>query len=101
MAELTVIQWRDIPAQVTCGSGRNATRVVLSDRFQEAIDAAAMAAGLSGTDGYLEEWRRITRTVDGGDDAVTAEVEKLETEYTDDILARLVRAGGLTSEGDM
>jgi Virulence factor len=102
VAELTVIQWRDIPAQVTCGAGRRATRAVLSDRFQEAIDAAAMAAGLSGTDGYLEEWRRVTRTVDGDDDAaVAAEVARLETEYTDDILARLVRTRGLTPEGDM
>jgi Virulence factor len=102
MSEVTVILWRDIPAQVTCGSGRRATRAVLSDRFQEAIDAAAMAAGLSGTDGYLEEWRRETCTVEGDDDvAVAAEVEKLETEYTDDLLARLVRAHGLTPEGDL
>lgn len=102
MAELTVIQWRDIPAQVTCGSGRSATRAVLSDRFQEAIDAAAMAAGLSGTDGYLEEWRRVTRVADGDDDvAVAAEVAKLEIEYTDDILAGLVGAHGLAPEGAM
>jgi Virulence factor len=102
VAELTVIQWRDIPAQVSCGSGRGATRVVLSDRFQEAIDAAAMAAGLSGTDGYLEEWRRVTRTVDGDDDAaVASEIERLELEYTDDILDRLVSARGLTPEGDV
>jgi hypothetical protein len=102
VAELTVIQWRDIPAQVTRGAGRGATRAVLSDRFQEAIDAAAMVAGLSGTDGYLDEWRRVTRTVDGEDGAaVAAEVEKLEIEYTDDILAGLVRGQGRASKGDM
>ncbi len=96
MVELTVILWRDIPAQVTCGSGRSATRAVLSDRFQEAIDDAAMAAGLSGTDAYLEEWRREARTREGDDaGAVAAEVERLEAEYTDDSLARLVRARGL------
>ncbi len=61
MPELTVISWRAIPAQVTAGKGRGAARVQLSDRFQEAIDAAAMRAGLIGTDTYLEQWRREGR----------------------------------------
>ena len=72
MPEVTVILWRDIPAQVTSGSGRRATRALLSERFQEAIDAAAMAAGLFGTDGYLAEWRREAVARDG---AVEAAVE--------------------------
>ncbi|WP_411278260.1 virulence factor, partial [Gaiella sp.] len=38
MAELTIISWRDIPAQVTAGKGRGASRAQLSERFQEAID---------------------------------------------------------------
>jgi hypothetical protein len=42
MPELTIIFWRDIPAQVTAGKGRGAARTQLSDRFQEAIDAAKM-----------------------------------------------------------
>jgi len=101
VAELTVILWRDIPAQVTCGSGRSATRAVLSDRFQEAIDAAAMAAGLTGSEGYLEEWRREARTRDGDDGtAVTAEAEHLEADYTDDVLARFVQGRGFDREGD-
>ena len=101
MPELTVILWRDIPAQVTCGSGRSAARAVLSDRFQEAIDAAAMAAGLSGTDGYLAEWRRDPRTRDGdAAAAVTAEVEHLEVTYTDEMLARLVLGRGFDVEGE-
>ncbi len=73
MAELTVIWWRDIPAQVTAKAGRAAARAQLSDRFQEAIDAAAMSAGLFDSDGYLEEWRRKTRAC--GDD-LEAEVDR-------------------------
>jgi hypothetical protein len=96
MSELTVIFWRDIPAQVTVGSGRNATRAALGERFQEAIDAAAMAAGLTGTDGYLEQWRRDTRPCEGSpEDAVAAEVARLETTFDDDTLALLVRQQGL------
>lgn len=95
MAELTVIWWRDIPAQVTAKQGRTRTAQELTPRFQEAIDAAAMRAGLIGTEAYLEEWRREPRTC--GDDLeaeVAQEVEWLEAAYTDDLLERLVRANG-------
>ena len=95
MPELTVISWRDIPAQVTAGKGRGAARVQLPERFQEAIDAAAMRAGLIGTDAYLEEWRRESRPC--GDDLaaeVAAAVGQIEQDYTDERLERLVRASG-------
>ena len=65
MAELTVIWWRDIPAQVTAKEGRARAARELPPRFQEAIDAAAMRAGLIGTDAYLEEWRREPRALRG------------------------------------
>ena len=45
VAELTVIWWRDIPAQVTAKEGRTRTARELPPRFQEAIDPAAMRAG--------------------------------------------------------
>ena len=57
MAELTVIWWRDIPAQVVAGTGRGAAKIQLSNRFQEAIDMAATRAGLIGSDDYLAHWR--------------------------------------------
>ena len=95
MAELTVIWWRDIPAQVTAKEGRVRAASELPPRFQEAIDAAAMRAGLIGTDAYLEEWRREPRGC--GDDLeaeVLQEAEWLDAAYTDDMLDRLVRANG-------
>ena len=95
MPELTIILWRDIPAQVTAGKGRGAARAQLSDRFQEAIDAAAMRAGLIGTDAYLEQWRREGRPC--GDDLeteVTTVAAQLEHDYTDERLERLARASG-------
>jgi hypothetical protein len=95
MPELTVISWRAIPAQVSAGKGRAAARIQLSDRFQEAIDAAAMRAGLSGTDAYLEQWRRESRPC--GEDLaaeVAAEAARIEQDYDDERLERLVRASG-------
>ena len=95
MPELTVISWRDIPAQVTAGKGRGASRVQLSERFQEAIDAAAMRGGLIGTDAYLEEWRRETRACgDDLDSEVAGVAAQLEADYTDERLERLARASG-------
>jgi hypothetical protein len=94
-AELTVIWWRDIPAQVIAKSGRTTTRVALTDRFQEAIDMAATRVGLIGTDDYLAEWHRETRPC--GDDLETeaaAEAHRLEQAYGDAALDVLVRSGG-------
>jgi hypothetical protein len=80
---------------VTAGTGRGAARAQLGERFQEAIDAAAMRAGLIGSDAYLEEWRRESRAC--GDDLeaeVAEEAAWLEAAFTDDALERLVRASG-------
>ena len=96
MPELTVIYWRDIPAQVTATDGPAAVRVALPDRFQEAIDDAAMAAGLVDSDDYLAEWRKAD-PIPVSDD-LEAEVEKafqdLDTKYDRERLVALVKAGG-------
>lgn len=98
MPELTVILWRDIPAQVTAtGDGRSARRQ-LSDRFQQAIDAAAMKAGLAEADAYLDEWRRETRPCgDDLDAEVAAEADRLEAAFDRERLVALTRAGGSLS----
>lgn len=96
MGELTVILWRDIPAQVTATDGVATARRELDGRFQKAIDAAAMKAGLVESGAYLEEWRRETRPC--GDDLeaeVATEAEALDTDHDRDTLLRLVRNGGL------
>jgi hypothetical protein len=98
--ELTVIFWRDIPAQVVARAGRETAKAQLSGRFQQAIDTAAMRAGLIGTDAYLAEWRRETRPC--GDDLqaeVNDEAARLDGTLDDRELDRLARAGGL-GEGE-
>jgi Virulence factor len=80
---------------VTARAGRASARAPLSDRFQEAIDAAAMSAGLIGTDEYLGEWRRESRSC--GDELeaeVEAEAARLEEAYGSDRLDRLARSSG-------
>ena len=62
MAQIKVIYWRDIPAQVIAesGRGRNRRQVKreLHKRFALAIDEAAMRSGADKSDDYLEDWRR-------------------------------------------
>jgi hypothetical protein len=96
MATLTVIWWRDIPAQVLARDGRRASKVVLHPRFQVAIDKAASRAGKRAYNDYIEEWRKVARAC--GDDLeaeVTAESERLETEYDKHRLAALIQSGGI------
>ena len=55
--EYQIVYWRDIPAQIKVRSGRERVGRELPDRFQKAIDWAAMASNATNTDAYLEEWR--------------------------------------------
>jgi hypothetical protein len=82
MATLTLISWREIPAQVTAKEGRRAAKSILPLRFQMAIDKAATKAGKKDMDEYLAEWRRTARPC--GEDLeaeVTAEVARIEAEF--------------------
>ena len=58
------VLWRDIPSQVQIKRGRERGKYLLEHRFQAAIDRAAMRAGKGGSDAYLEEWRRITTSIE-------------------------------------
>ena len=79
MAELIIVSWRDIPAQVIVKAGRRAAKRPLPERFQEAIDRAAMRAGVRGDDLEAEA------------DAAAA---RLEAEYPPERVQALVEQGG-------
>lgn len=94
MAEYQITYWKNIPSMVTARAGRRErAKAELSERFQQAIDEAAMRAGLIGTDAYLEQWRRGEwQEREGSVDAVAAAVAaELEAEYTPERLARMLR----------
>ncbi len=97
MATLTVISWRDVPAQVVVRQGRATAKAMLSKRFQQAVDRAAMRAGRGSSDAYLEDWRRSAPRACGDDlqAEATAEAAAIEARYSDADLERLVRAGGV------
>ena len=57
MAQYQVLYWHDIPLQVRSRAGRERANLNLPPRFQEAVDAAAMMAGLTGDDAYTDGLR--------------------------------------------
>ena len=96
MAELIKIYWRDIPSQVMAKQGRKAERVMLSARFQEGIDRAAMRAGKGTSDAYMEDWVRKREPCEGDMKAAAEKAAaELEAEFSDEYLETLVKAKGL------
>jgi hypothetical protein len=96
MASYQIVYWRDLPAQVKVKAGRARAARQLTNRFQEAIDAAAMRAGLVGTDEYLAEWRTAEAVEREGEPEAVAEAvaAELEAAYSDERLQSLVANQG-------
>ncbi|MDX5361829.1 MAG: virulence factor [Alphaproteobacteria bacterium] len=102
MGQLTVVYWRDIPAQVIARAGRRTAKRQLSERFEQAIDRCAMRVGASGTDAYLAEWRRGAPVPceDDLEAAVEDAVARIEAELTPGRLKALVERGGYAAAPD-
>lgn len=96
---LTVIYWRDIPAQVRAVSGRERAAAPLPDRFMIAVDRAAMIADKKKVDEYVAEWREETRDCGPDLDAeVKLEVERLTAAFPQPLIRSMIRNGGWASE---
>ena len=96
MPEVTIVYWRDIPAQVIVGKGRRGTKVQLSERFEQAIDRCAMKVGAKDADAYLAEWRKaVPYEVEGeAEEVAKAEAARLEAEFDTARLKALIDAEG-------
>ncbi|WP_300512976.1 virulence factor [Aliiroseovarius sp.] len=101
MPDVTIVYWRDIPAQVIVGGagrggGRRGAKRPLPERFEQAIDRAAMKVGAADTDAYLAEWRKADPfTVEGDQDEIArAEAERIDAEYDQERLKALIANNG-------
>jgi hypothetical protein len=93
--QLTVIFWRDIPAQVKARAGRNRASAKLPDRFMLAIDAAATKSGKTSDDDYIAQWREESRICSESLQVdVDAEASNITESYTSDLIKTYVRNGG-------
>ena len=82
MAIYQVMYWADIPVQVRAKGSGGRAKAQLPERFQEAIDLAAMAVGWIGSDEYTNayhwgEEQERAGTAQEVVDAVVAELEAL------------------------
>lgn len=96
MPDVTIVYWRDIPAQVIVGKGRRGSKRQLAERFEQAIDRAAMKVNAKDADAYLAEWRKADPYNVEGDPAEVAESEavRLETEYDQARIKALIENEG-------
>ncbi len=94
MARYQIMYWKDIPSQVKAQDETGVAKVMLSNRFIEAIDAAAMAEGTTATDAYEAGWgwgpaQERAGTAKEVADAVAAE---LEQRFSKEELIKAIRA---------
>ncbi|WP_375227783.1 virulence factor [Roseobacter sp. S98] len=96
MPEVTIVYWRDIPAQVIVGKGRRGSKRPLPERFEQAIDRAAMKTGAAETDAYLAEWRKADPFEVAGnpDDIADAEAARIDAEYDQARIKSLIDNNG-------
>lgn len=96
MPDVTIVYWRDIPAQVIVGKGRRAAKVQLTERFEQAIDRCAMKIGARDTDSYLAEWRKADPyEVEGEPEEIArATADRLEATFDTARLKALIDAEG-------
>ncbi|MBO9449742.1 hypothetical protein TRL7639_02140 [Falsiruegeria litorea R37] len=96
MPDVTIVYWRDIPAQVIVGKGRRGAKRQLEERFEQAIDRAAMKVNAKDADAYLAEWRKAAPYAVDGDPAEVAEAEalRLEAEYDQERIKALIAKDG-------
>lgn len=96
MPDVTIIYWRDIPAQIVVGKGRRGAKRQLPERFEQAIDRAAMRGAARDTDAYLAEWRKgAPQPADGlPEEIAEAEAARIDAEYDRDRLKTLIDNDG-------
>ncbi|MCI2393648.1 virulence factor [Aliiroseovarius sediminis] len=96
MPDVTIVYWRDIPAQVIVGKGRRGSKAPLPERFEQAIDRAAMKVNAKDSDAYLAEWRKAAPySVDGDPQEIAAaEAARIDAEYDKERLIALIGNDG-------
>ena len=83
MARYRIMYWKHIPQSITVeGQGRTIKKE-LSQKIQNAIDAYAMATGLTSTTDYAKEYKRGNWMERDGSPEEVAEalLSELETEF--------------------
>ena len=96
---VVVIKWRDIPAQVNAQMGRDRYQVVLSAKFQRAIDRAKRKANIYTAEEDIAQWSRDTLPLEGTlAEAAQKVADEIEAKYSRQHLGVLAYAGGFEKD---
>jgi hypothetical protein len=78
-----ILYWYDIPIQVRAQDDQGRASAALPDRFQVAIDNAAMAAGRTNSDAYMDtfRWGEMQERPGTAQEVAEAVAAELDTEY--------------------
>lgn len=84
MTPYQILYWHDIPSQVRSGERRERVSVPLSQRFQDAIDSAAMLAGMFGSEDYTSafQWGEAQQRDGTPQEVANAVAAELEATYS-------------------
>ena len=96
MAKSIILYWRDIPSQIIIKKGRETAKRMLSDRFQKAIDIAAMNSESHISNDYLAEWHRGDPKECGNNinSEADAALSKIEFDYNKGRLKAMTKSDG-------
>ena len=96
---VVVIKWRDIPAQVNAQMGRDRYQVVLSAKFQRAIDRAKRKANIYTAEEDIAQWSRDSLPLEGTlAEAAQQVADEIEAKYSRQHLGVLAYAGGFEKD---
>lgn len=100
MPAVTIVYWRDIPAQVIVGKGRRGAKAPLPERFEQAIDRAAMKVGARDGDAYMEGFRKADPfEVEGeAQEVANAQAASINAAYDADKLKTLIANDGYATD---
>jgi hypothetical protein len=83
MASVQILYWKDIPVQVRARDGRERASLPMPERFQVAVDQAAMAAGITGSDAYTDlfVWQEGDERPGSAQEAAAAAIAELDARF--------------------
>ena len=83
MPSVQILYWKDIPVQVRARDEKGRASLPMPDRFQVAVDQAAMLAGITGSDAYTElyEWQPADDRPGTAQEAAAAVVAELDERF--------------------
>jgi hypothetical protein len=83
MATYQIMYWHDIPIQVRARDAGGRVSAQLPQRFQEAIDQAAMAAGLIGSDDYTAafHWGETQERAGSAEEVAAAVAAEIDAQH--------------------